>query len=109
MPRPVLISLPLVEAADRYNDLLAAVCCDGVVTPEEQRQLMRVFRTLSRKAERLHDSLRFADMAIHGDGIDGAWFERKRKEDLRDRRYLRVVTPEDDGPDSPAPVWQKAA
>ncbi len=109
MPRPALVSLSLLEGIEAYDHLLTRAASDGVIDVDEMRQLARAFRPLRRKCARLHDSLSFVDMAIHGNGIDGEWFGRRVKEDMKARLYL--VQPEDEGPEpsGPAAAQREAA
>jgi len=106
MSRPALISLPLVESVEHFGDVLAEVSMDGVMTPDEQRTLLRLYRPIERRVQRLHTGLQFVSRAITGDGIDGAWAERMWREDRKDR--LHVVVHNDD-PDPDGPGGQKRA
>ena len=108
MSRPALISLPLVESVERYGDALADASRDGVIDPGEQRRLIRLFAAITHRVERLHTGLRFVDLATHGEGIDGAWSERRWREDRRDRLYL-VHCSDDPDPDGPGAGQKKAA
>ena len=107
MSRPALISLPLVESVERYGDALADASRDGDIDPEEQRRLIRLFAAITHRVERLHMSLRFVDLATHGERIDGPWAERRWREDRRDRLYL--VHCDDPDPDGPGAGQKKAA
>jgi hypothetical protein len=109
LSRPALISLSLVECVDAYEELLAEVVSDGRIEPDEARSLVRRFRPIRQKCGRLHSGLVFVDRAIHGDGIDSPWFERKRTEDLRDRLYLVRSEDPDPTPAGPAAAQKKAA
>ena len=51
MSRPALISLPLVESVERYGDALADASRDGVIDPEEQRRLIRLFAAITHRVE----------------------------------------------------------
>lgn len=110
MGRPALISLPLVESVERYGDALADASQDGDIDPEEQRRLIRLFAAITHRVERLHTGLRFVDLATHGEGIDGAWAERRWREDRRDRLYLVHCSDDPDpNPDGPGAGQKKAA
>ncbi len=107
MSRPALVSLPLVEAVESHDRLLATVGSDGVITMDEWRRVVRSAKSISRKAQRIHDGFRFQDLLIHGDGVDGEWIKRLARRDMKDRLYL--VRNEDDGPEPSGPAGMKAA
>ena len=109
MSRSSRISLSLREDIETYGRYLTDAAEDGVITADELGRLRRTFRSIERKSARIDDSLRFIDLAMHGDGIDGPWFERNRKEELKGRAHLRIVAAHDDGPRPSGPAARKAA
>jgi hypothetical protein len=108
MSRPALASLPLVEAVESHDRLLDRIGSDGVITMDEFRQVVRSFKAINRKANRIHTGFGFMQMLLIGDGIDGEWVNRKWKEYQKDRTHLRIM-PEDDRPDPAGPAQAKAA
>lgn len=109
MPRQPLVSLSPLEGIEALDNLLTLALADGVIDLDEQRQLRRVVKSLRKRMERLHDSLTFADRAMHGDGIDSPWFDRTWKEDRKNRPALRVVWTGDDEPSPDGPAAKKVA
>ena len=95
------ITSPLVDRVERLRDRFRVITRDGVVDLTEQAEIAHELAQMEPEAHRVHRSLRFVSLAIQGDGIDSAWFERQRRADIHDRLYL--VTPEDDGPEPGAP------
>ncbi len=109
MSRPAIITLALVEGVENYSALLTEVSRDGVIDPEEQQRLIRAYRPIVRKVERLHAGVQFVGRALTGKGIDSPWFDRQWREDRKDRLYLVQSRNDDPDPDGPEPAKRKAA
>lgn len=107
MSRPAIITLALVEGVENYSALLTEASKDGVIDPEEQQRLIRAYRPIVRKVERLHAGVQFVGRALTGKGIDSPWFDRQWREDRKDRLYL--VQSRNDDPDPDGPGGQKRA
>jgi hypothetical protein len=107
MSRAALSSSVLMEEIKAYDDLLNECARDGVIAPDELRQLVRRFRPLVRKSARLNQSLRVARLMLEGDGIDSDWAQRLLKEDAKRQTHLRLVAANDDGPEPSGPVAAK--
>jgi hypothetical protein len=110
MPRPVSASQSPLECVERLCDQWTRAVADGVIDPDEQRQIERTLRSLFGRMSRLHVSVAFAVLALQGDGVDGEWINRKWKEYHSDRSYLHLMSLEDDdGPEPSGPAGLKAA
>jgi hypothetical protein len=109
MPRPVSASQSPLECVERLCDQWARAVADGVIDPDEQRQIERTLRSLFGRMSRLHVSVAFAVLALQGDGVDGEWINRKWKEYHSDRSYLHLMSMEDDDPEPSGPAAMKAA
>lgn len=108
MSRPGAITTPLVECAETLEDRLRVIVRDGVVDLGEQQELQRRVRALGFEVQRVHRSIRFASLALVGEGIDGAWFGRMASETASDQR--RIVRPRfDPDPSGPACAGRKDA
>ena len=103
MARPALITRRHVERLEDYSDLLEEVMEDGEVDAREQRLLVIAFAPIQDDGQLINESATFADRAMHGEGVRGAWIQQTWREHVRDQNRLRLVVDNTDGPEPGAP------
>ena len=101
--RPALITRRHVERLEDYSDLLEEVMEDGFVDAREQRLLVIAFVPIQDDGQLINESATFADRAMHGEGVRGAWIQQTLREHVRDQSRLRLVVDNTDGPEPGAP------
>ena len=106
MSRPAVTTLRLVERVEDFGDAFVNATNDGRIDAEEMTRLIRLWKPIPKKANRVHENAQGAIRALSGDGIYSPWFRRMVRESHA--AELRIVVRNDD-PDPSGPGAARAS
>ena len=104
--RPAVTTLRLVERVEDFGDAFVNATNDGRIDAEEMTRLIRLWKPIPKKANRVHENAQGAIRALSGDGIYSPWFRRMVRESHA--AELRIVVRNDD-PDPSGPGAARAS